>query len=151
MGRPKKVRPLVKVGVERAANLGPEAFVLQCGTSQVLTEEAWQRLLAIWARVRGEFLPRPDRLAGATFEDPWRSAPGSRPWMWYAERGLDRPRRDGEELLALKKLGVLVAGEWGAARARLRHMALTHWTSKKERNAVVCDKHHTWGFRDGLR
>lgn len=66
-------------------------------------------------------------LGGGTHEDPYRFRPGSRPWMWWAERGLlPKPRRSGEELLALKKLGVLVKGEWDAARSQLREMVLLH-------------------------
>jgi hypothetical protein len=97
MGRPKKIRPLVKVGVERAKDLSLfDLFMLQCGLhSEGLTQEGWQRLRSIWARVQDEFLPRPDRLAGSTHEDPYRERPGSRPWMWWAERGLESPELDG--------------------------------------------------------
>ena len=112
MGRPKKVRPLVRVGVERAKDLGVKVFGLTCGPGRELTEEDWQWLRSIWARVQDEFLPRPDHLAGATFEDPHRCRPGDRPWIWWAERGLPKPIRDGEELIELKRLGVLVEGEW---------------------------------------
>jgi hypothetical protein len=128
---PKK--PEIKVG----ANLGlRDLFDLQCGPGLELTREAWQRLLEIWARVKDEFLPRPDRLAGATHEDPYRFRPGGRPWAWWAERDLQRPGLDGEELLELKKLGALVEGEWEAARAQLRKRALNHWASIDERNAL---------------
>ena len=115
MGRPKKVRPLVKVGVERAKDLGVEVFELTSGPGRELTVEDWQRLCSIWVRVQDEFLPRHDRLGGPTHEDPHRSRPGNRPWIWWAERGLQMPGPDGEELLALKKLGALVEGEWEAA------------------------------------
>jgi hypothetical protein len=43
----------------------------------------------------------------------------------------------GEELLAIKKLGALVEGEWEAARARLQHKALSYWISDKENNDPV--------------
>jgi hypothetical protein len=55
--------------------------------------------------------------------------------MWWAERGLQRPGLDGEELLELKKRGALVRGEWEAARVQLRRMALRHGINDKERNA----------------
>jgi hypothetical protein len=123
---PKK--PETKVG----AILGlRDLFDLQCGPGRQLTLEAWQWLLEIWARVQDEFLPRPDRLAGSTHEDPYRFRPGSRPWMWWAERGLERPGLDGEELLELKKRGALVKGEWEAARVQLRRMALNHWGDRE--------------------
>ncbi len=134
MGRPKKVKPLVKVGVERAKDVHPwDYFDLQCGPSRERTAEEWQQLRATWKRIQGECLPRPDRLAGPTLEDPYRCRPGNRVWIWWAERGLDMPHTDGEELLALKKLGALVEGEWEAARANLRRTALKHWTSVEER------------------
>jgi hypothetical protein len=121
----------VKVG---AMDLGPWDHIdLQSGVGRKLTEEEWQSLRSVWARVQGEFLPRPDRLAGSTFEDPYRSRPGDRPWMWWAERDLLAPRDMGKELLVLKKLGALVKGEWEAARADFRRMALRHWCSVEER------------------
>jgi len=57
--------------------------------------------------------------------------------MWWAERDLERPypSGDGKELLALKKLGVLVEGEWEAARSRLRESALPPWIGDGESNA----------------
>jgi hypothetical protein len=131
---PKK--PEAQVG----ASLGlRDLFDLQCGPGRELTQGAWQRLLEIWAHVQAEFLPRPDRLTGATHEDPYRFRPGSRPWMWWAERGLQRPGLDGEELLELKKRGALVRGEWEAARVQLRRMALNHWSDRESnvaRNAA---------------
>jgi hypothetical protein len=129
MGRPKKVKPLVKVGVARAVDLSLlDLFALQVGLHwQKLTPEARQRLLSIWPRVQGEFLPRPDRLAGNSHQDPYRFRPGNRPWIWWVERRLEKPGSDGEELLALKKLGVLVDGEWDAALANLRDWALNRW------------------------
>jgi len=137
MGRPKKLRPLVKVGVERAADLTmPQLMDLEHGPGEYESQfgrQAFERnwgsvdnMGRIWEAVRASFMPNPDypegQRAGRGWQEgkPYASA-GTRPWGWWNfDKREPMPDTPAAQFKRLKVLDVLEGWEEPAFEGWLR-------------------------------